>query len=180
MYFTFALPSTVLTILMVSGLDWRSNSKDKDILTQHWIYIFFFFFGCTHGIQKFPGQVSNPSHSCNPLHICTNATALTHCAGLGIKPVPLQRQARSLINPLHHSRHSIQRLFLIVRTRGMGSHWHLVGRDLICWKTSYNAQEPSPNPFPTTSMEDDATQYIIGTENDKSCCTLKTTKHFKN
>ena len=36
------------------------------------------------------------SHSCNLCHSCSNARSLTHCAGLGIKLVPPQRQAGSL------------------------------------------------------------------------------------
>ena len=165
---------------------WFLTSQLWEIFPQGYIqpYLeisFFLSFSATPcSIWKFLGQGSNQSWSWDLCDSCSNTGSLTYYSRPEIKPVPLQRQARSLINPLHHSRHSIQRLFLIVRTRGMGSHWHLVGRDLICWKTSYNAQEPSPNPFPTTSMEDDATQHIIGTENDKSCCTLKTTKHFKN
>jgi len=65
-----------------------------------------FVFGCTHGIWKFPGQGSNPSHSCD-LHTtaCSNAASLTQCAGLRIEPVASQRQC-CILNPLSHSRNS--------------------------------------------------------------------------
>ena len=37
---------------------------------------FLFFFGCTHGIQKLPGQGTNPRHSSNPSHSSDNARSL--------------------------------------------------------------------------------------------------------
>ena len=58
--------------------------------------IFFFFSGCPCNIWKFWGQGLNPGWSCNLHHSCSNARSLTHCTRLGIKPVPPQRQARSL------------------------------------------------------------------------------------
>ena len=59
-------------------------------------FFFFFFFGCHQGIWKFLGQGLNPSQSFDLGHSCSNIRYLTHCAGLGIKPVPPQRQAGSL------------------------------------------------------------------------------------
>ena len=57
----------------------------------HWFlkfipYLYFFFlsfsfclyFGCTHGMQKFLGQGSNPCHSCNQSCNSDNAKSLTH------------------------------------------------------------------------------------------------------
>ena len=42
-------------------------------------------------MQKFPGQELNPSCSYDPHHSRDNAGSLTHCAGLGTEPVPLQQ-----------------------------------------------------------------------------------------
>ena len=39
---------------------------------------FFFFFGHTHGMQKFLGQESNPLHSSDPSHSTDNTGSLTH------------------------------------------------------------------------------------------------------
>ena len=43
-----------------------------------YIYTFFFFFSfCSaHGMQKFPGQGWNPSHSSNQIHSSDNAVSL--------------------------------------------------------------------------------------------------------
>ena len=71
-----------------------------------YIPTFFFFFGCSHGIWKFLGQGSNLSYSCDPHHSCCNARPLTHCAGLGIKPVLLPRQCQ-IPNLLCHNRNSL-------------------------------------------------------------------------
>ena len=57
---------------------------------------FFFLFGCPHSIWKFLGLGLNPSPSCNLCHSCNNDRSLTHCTGLGMEPVPPQRQANSL------------------------------------------------------------------------------------
>ena len=46
----------------------------------------FFFFGCTHGIRKLPGQGSSPSHSLNP----HNSGQFLNCTRPGFKPVSLQ------------------------------------------------------------------------------------------
>ena len=68
-------------------------------------FLFFFFFGCTHGIWKFPDQGLNPSCSCNAHHSCGNAQSLTHCARPEIKPALLQRK-HQILNPLCHSGNS--------------------------------------------------------------------------
>ena len=36
------------------------------------------FFGHIHGMQKFPGQGSNPHHSSDPSHSSDNTGSLTH------------------------------------------------------------------------------------------------------
>ena len=46
-------------------------------------HISFFFFQHTHSIWKFPGQGSNPSHSCNLCHSCDNNRSLTHFTTVG-------------------------------------------------------------------------------------------------
>ena len=48
--------------------------------------IFFFFFGCTHGIWMFSGQGTNMSLICDLCYRFDNARSLTHCAWPGIKP----------------------------------------------------------------------------------------------
>ena len=46
------------------------------------IYIYnFFFFGCTCGMWKFPGQGSNLHHSSHPNRCSDNNGSLTYCAG---------------------------------------------------------------------------------------------------
>lgn len=65
----------------------------------------FFFFSCTGGTRKFPGQGSNPSHSCYPRHSFSNARSLILCAGLDIKSAPpqLPNQCSRMLKPLHHN-----------------------------------------------------------------------------
>ena len=46
-----------------------------------------FFFPAALQPMEFQGQGSDPSRICDLHHSCGNATSLTHCAGLGIKPV---------------------------------------------------------------------------------------------
>ena len=49
--------------------------------TTHLLFIqihqFFFFFGCTHDVQKFPGRGSNLHHSINLSHSSDSARSLT-------------------------------------------------------------------------------------------------------
>ena len=47
----------------------------------------------------------SPSHSSDLHHSFGNTRSLTHSAGLGIKPMPLQRQ-HWILNPLHHKGNS--------------------------------------------------------------------------
>ena len=69
------------------------------------VVFFFSFFGHTHGIWKFPGQGSNPSHCFDLHHSCSNTRSLTHGSGLGIEPVPPQWQCH-IPNLLCHSGNS--------------------------------------------------------------------------
>lgn len=74
------------------------------------ITFFFFFFGhsVAYGVLK-PKMVSEPS--CNLCHSWGHTGSLTHCAWMGIEPMPqqrpepLQRQHLTL-NPLYHGRNS--------------------------------------------------------------------------
>ena len=50
-------------------------------------FFLFNFYGCTHGIEKFPGQRMNLSHSCELHHSCINGGSHT---GPGIEPAPPQ------------------------------------------------------------------------------------------
>ena len=82
------------------GIKCYGGDRSKDLF-------FFFFFGHTHGIWKFPGQGSNPSLHFNLCHGCGNARSLTHCAGPRIKPEPQQQleplQRRQwILNPRCH------------------------------------------------------------------------------
>ena len=43
------------------------------------VRFFFFLFWPLQGIWKFPGQESNPSHSCDQHHSCGNTRSLAHC-----------------------------------------------------------------------------------------------------
>ena len=85
--------------------EYLQNLREKKILHQMFLYFFliifyfpFFFFGCTHGIWKFPGQGSNSRGNCDLQHSYKNARSLTHCPGLRIKPVLPQRKGQ-MINP---------------------------------------------------------------------------------
>ena len=55
------------------------------------LILFFFFFGCTLGIWKFPDQELNPSVSYDFRHSCASAGSLTLCTGLGVELMPLQQ-----------------------------------------------------------------------------------------
>ena len=61
---------------------------------------FFFFFGCTCGVWKFPGRRSNLSCSYDLCHRYSNAGSLTRCAGRGSKRTPPQRSSEK---PQRHS-----------------------------------------------------------------------------
>ena len=43
-------------------------------------YFLYLFFGCTHSMQKFRGQESNPAHSSDLSHSSDSARSLTHWA----------------------------------------------------------------------------------------------------
>ena len=63
------------------------------LLKERWPWtVLFFFFGCTQGMRKFPGQGSNSCCSFGLCHSCNNTGSLTHSTGLGIKPELPQRQ----------------------------------------------------------------------------------------
>ena len=47
------------------------------------IFLRIFFYGCTLGICKFPGQGWNQSCRCNLCHSCSDARSLTHCTTVG-------------------------------------------------------------------------------------------------
>ena len=61
---------------------------------------FVLFFGCTHGIWKFPGHGSNPSHSCD------HARSLPTVLGWGSNPCHRSdlSHCNQIFNPLRHSR----------------------------------------------------------------------------
>ena len=44
------------------------------------IIIYYYFFGCAHGVQKFLGQELNLYHSSDLGHCSDNAGSLTYCA----------------------------------------------------------------------------------------------------
>ena len=67
------------------------NTRDVD---------FFSFSDHTRGIWKFLGGIKS-----NLCHSCSKARSLTHCAWLGIKPVP-QQQPELILNPLCYSGNS--------------------------------------------------------------------------
>ena len=50
-------------------------SQSRKKILPAYPFFFFFFFGRTHGMWKFPGQKSNPCHSCNPIH-CNDTRSL--------------------------------------------------------------------------------------------------------
>ena len=91
-------------------------------------FVFVFLFGHAHGIWKFLGQGSSPSHIYDLHHSCSSTGSLTHCAQLGIKLMPPQRQC-SILNQLSHSENSEN--LAIILTRG----------DLLSLSLSLRAEE---------------------------------------
>ena len=73
-------------------------------------HVFFFFFGHTGSIWKFPGQASSVSCSCYLHHSYSDTGSWIHCAGLGIGSALPQRQ-HQIFNLLHHSRNSSNLVF---------------------------------------------------------------------
>ena len=65
------------------------------------ILINFFTLFHTCSIWMFLGQGLNPSCNCNPRLSCSNARSITHCARLGIEPLPPQKQCWILNPPCH-------------------------------------------------------------------------------
>lgn len=63
-------------------VSWNISKRFLDLF-----YLCLFFLGLYPQHIEFPGQGSDPSRSCDPNHSCGTAGSLTHCAGLGIKPV---------------------------------------------------------------------------------------------
>ena len=59
----------LLDILFLIFLDVYSEVE----LLDHFVI----FFGCTHSMQKFPGQGVNPCYSSNPSHSSDNSRSLT-------------------------------------------------------------------------------------------------------
>ena len=62
-------------------------------------------FGHICSTWRFPGQGSNPSHSCKLHHSCSNAGSLTHCTRAEIEAMPPKRQWQ-IPNQLCHSGNS--------------------------------------------------------------------------
>ena len=76
---------------VITGFKMRSHQENnfkrshwnQSQATENWSMIwkvFSFFFSCTCGIWKFPGQGSNPSHGCDLCHNYGNTRSLTHFA----------------------------------------------------------------------------------------------------
>ena len=63
-----------------------------------WVYFFFSFLGCTHGIWKFLGQGLNQSCSCQPTpqpqELGTRATSATYTTAHGKAGSPTHSEAR--------------------------------------------------------------------------------------
>lgn len=68
-------------------VSWNISKRFLDLF-----YLCLFFLGLYPQHIEFPGQGSDPSRSCDPNHSCGTAGSLTHCAGLGIKPVTWHSQ----------------------------------------------------------------------------------------
>ena len=78
---------------------------------------------------------------------------------------------------------NIKRIFFIVSTKGVGSCWPLVGRELV-WcagkrlTVHSTALPPAWPPLPTPNRRLSYNISLVPT--DKPCCTLKTIKHLKS
>ena len=97
---SFAHFSTGLFVfLLLSCMSCLCISEVKPLLVALFVTVFSLFyvtcivsfvcfsFLATLWHMEFSGQRSDPSHYCNLSHSCGNTRSLTHCAGLGIKPV---------------------------------------------------------------------------------------------
>ena len=61
------------------------NANHKCKHTFNFMFLLFFFFGCTRGTWKFLGQGSQLSWSCDLCHSHRNAGSLTHYTGSGMR-----------------------------------------------------------------------------------------------
>ena len=81
MFLSFTLTSTFLLIL-------KSGINLETFLFVCFFFFFFFIFGPPHMWHlEFPGQGSDLSCSSDLSQSYSQAGSLTHCAGLGIKPL---------------------------------------------------------------------------------------------
>lgn len=55
------------------------DCKDERIISLLYFHLFFFFFGCTHGMWKFLGQEMNACHRTKPSHSSDNVRSLMRC-----------------------------------------------------------------------------------------------------
>ena len=76
----------------------ENHQRRMNSVPHHRSLLFFFFFnGCMHGIRKFPGPGIESKPQLHLQHSCGNARSLTHCAGLGIEPTPLEPAPTELL-----------------------------------------------------------------------------------
>ena len=77
------MPQQRLKSLQVTMLDLNPLHHTETPINVLFLYLFF---------MEFPVQGSDPSRSCKLSHSCGSAGSLTHCVGLGIKPVSQHSQ----------------------------------------------------------------------------------------
>ena len=91
----------------------HTDSWDRGLLRENdgngtILFFFFFLLLAIPWHMEFPGQGSDPSHSCNLSCSCSNATSLTHRTRPGIEPVSQHSQdaAADPAVPQQELRHS--------------------------------------------------------------------------
>ena len=81
-----------------------SNSHHHSFLSSPFPFSPLLCFSATPQRMEFPGEGSDPSHSCNLCHSCHNTGSLTHCPGWGSNLCPSTLE--TLLIPVHHSENS--------------------------------------------------------------------------
>ena len=88
------------------------------------LFFSFFFFLAALQYMEFPGQGSDPSHSCDLHHTCSNTGSLTHGARQGIKP--MSQCPRDAADPFAPQRElwlvDILKLFKIILALALKNH----------------------------------------------------------
>ena len=115
--FAFNLPESLQCYIAVPSpigdlVSFAVYEAEKTLLgTYFYFYFFLFWPHLWHMEVPEPGIKSEPEMG-PKCYSSSHGRSLTHCAGLGIEPAPPQQPSNysQILNPLHHSRNSKDRL----------------------------------------------------------------------